>query len=87
MTRELQIASNIQSSMLPVTPNQENMRHQVDVKVKLLSANDISADFYDYLYVGHSMVFCLGDVPHQLSYLPFECKGTKELGVFYCQKG
>lgn len=63
MTRELQIASNIQSSMLPVTPNQENMRHQVDVKVKLLSANDISADFYDYLYVGHSMVFCLGDVP------------------------
>ena len=44
MTRELQIASNIQSSMLPVTPNQENIRHQVDVKVKLLSANDISAE-------------------------------------------
>ena len=63
MLRELQIASNIQTSMLPITRDQENTHHQVDIKVKLLNANDISADFYDYLYIGHSLVFCLGDVP------------------------
>ena len=63
MTRELQIASNIQTSMLPITPDEENTNHEVDIKVKLLSANDISADVYDYLYIGHSLVFCLGDVP------------------------
>lgn len=63
MTRELQIAGNIQGAMLPTASVQEDMRHKVEVKVKLLSATDISADFYDYFYVGRSLVFCLGDVP------------------------
>lgn len=63
LTQELQIASMIQSAMLPTTSDVENARHSMDVKVRLLSASDVSADLYDYFYTGHSMVFCLGDVP------------------------
>lgn len=63
LTKELQIASDIQESMLPVTSLQENARHHLDIRVKLLSASDVSADLYDYFYTGRSLVFCLGDVP------------------------
>ena len=63
LSSELQIADNIQKTMLPVASDVENARHHVDVQVKLLSASDVSADLYDYFYTGHSLVFCLGDVP------------------------
>lgn len=63
MTKELQIASDIQKTMLPVTSQQEDERHHLDIRVKLLSASDVSADLYDYFYTGRSLVFCLGDVP------------------------
>ena len=63
MSQELQIASDIQEAMLPPESVQENARHHLDVRVKLLSASDVSADLYDYFYTGHSLVFCLGDVP------------------------
>ena len=63
MTKELQIASDIQKAMLPVTSQQENERHHLDIIVKLLSASEVSADLYDYFYTEHSLVFCLGDVP------------------------
>lgn len=63
LTQELQIASNIQGAMLPTTSVQENARHHLDVSVKLLSASNVSADLYDYFYAGHSLVFCMGDVP------------------------
>jgi sigma-B regulation protein RsbU (phosphoserine phosphatase) len=33
------------------------------MQTKILQAPDVSADFYDYLYVGQSVVFCIGDVP------------------------
>lgn len=63
LSQELQIASDIQGAMLPLESVQENARHHLDVRVKLLSASDVSADLYDYFYAGHSLVFCLGDVP------------------------
>jgi len=63
LTKELQIASNIQEAMLPMELTKENARHRIDVRVKLLSASDVSADLYDYFYIGSSLVFCLGDVP------------------------
>ena len=63
MNQELKIAGDIQKSMLPATSVKENTKHKLDISVKLLSASDISADFYDYFYTGQSLVFCLGDVP------------------------
>ena len=63
MNRELKIAGDIQRSMLPTTQVYENKKHHLDIGVNLLSASDISADFYDYFYTSHSLVFCLGDVP------------------------
>ena len=63
MNQELKIASDIQKSMLPTTSPEANAEHKLDIRVKLLGSTDISADFYDYFYRGHSLVFCLGDVP------------------------
>ena len=63
MTKELQIASDIQTAMLPNISDIENARHHLDVQKTLLSAPDVSADFYDYFYIGSKVVFCIGDVP------------------------
>lgn len=63
LTQELEIASRIQKAMLPKASIQEDARHHLDISVKLLSTSDIGGDFYDYIYVGHSLVFCIGDVP------------------------
>lgn len=63
MGRELQIAGDIQSAMLPQISAAENARHHLEMQTKILQAPDVSADFYDFLYVGQSMVFCIGDVP------------------------
>ena len=46
--KELQIASDIQSAMLPNISDIENARHHLDVQKILVSAPDVSADFYDY---------------------------------------
>ena len=61
--RELQIASDIQAAMLPNISDIENARHHLDVQKVLVSAPDVSADFYDYFFVGQKIVFCIGDVP------------------------
>ena len=61
--KELQIASDIQSAMLPNISDIENARHHLDVQKILVSAPDVSADFYDYFFVGQKIVFCIGDVP------------------------
>ena len=61
--KELQIASDIQSAMLPNISDIENARHHLDVQKVLVSAPDVSADFYDYFFVGQKIVFCIGDVP------------------------
>ena len=63
MGKELQIAGDIQSAMLPQVSAAENARHHIDMQTKILQAPDVSADFYDYLYVGQLVVFCIGDVP------------------------
>jgi sigma-B regulation protein RsbU (phosphoserine phosphatase) len=61
--KELQIASDIQSAMLPNVSELENARHHLDIQETLASAPDVSADFYDYFYIGQKIVFCIGDVP------------------------
>lgn len=61
--KELQIASDIHSAMLPNISEIENARHHLDVQKVLASAPDVSADFYDYFYAGSKVVFCIGDVP------------------------
>ena len=63
MTKELQIASDIQTAMLPNISDMENARHHLDVQKILISAPDVSADFYDYFFTGTKIVFCIGDVP------------------------
>lgn len=63
LTQELEIAGRIQNTMLPKASIQEDTRHHLDISVKLLSTSDIGGDFYDYFYAGHSLVFCIGDVP------------------------
>lgn len=61
--KELQIASDIQSAMLPNISPGENARHHLDIQDCLVPAPDVSADFYDYFYIGSKIVFCIGDVP------------------------
>jgi serine phosphatase RsbU (regulator of sigma subunit) len=63
ISKELQIAGDIHTAMLPKVSDKENKLHHVDIKAKILAAPDVSADFYDYLYVGQTVVFCIGDVP------------------------
>ena len=63
LTKELQIASEIQTAMLPSISDIENARHHLDVQKILISAPDVSADFYDYFYIGSKVIFCIGDVP------------------------
>lgn len=61
--KELQIASDIQSAMLPNISSEENALHHVDIQECLIPAPNVSADFYDYFYIGNKIVFCIGDVP------------------------
>ena len=63
MGRELQIASDIQTAMLPNVSDAENARHHLDLQVEVLTTPDVGADFYDYIYSGDCIVFCIGDVP------------------------
>jgi serine phosphatase RsbU (regulator of sigma subunit) len=63
LTKEIQIANDIHSSMLPVVSDRDNDQHHLDLQVELIPAPNVSADFYDYLYIGNHLVFCIGDVP------------------------
>lgn len=63
MSKELQIASDIQNAMLPSINHQENARHHVELQDLLVSAPDVSADYFDYFYAGSRMILCIGDVP------------------------
>ena len=63
MSKELQIASDIQTAMLPTNSDEENTQHHVQIEKLLLSAPDVGADFYDYFYSGHNIILCIGDVP------------------------
>ena len=61
--KELQIASDIQNAMMPHNTQKDDALHHLEVKHTLISAPNISADFYDYFYFGSKVVFCIGDVP------------------------
>ena len=63
LSKELQIASDIQKAMMPQKSSKDNALHHVDIHDCLISAPDISADFYDYFFIGTKVVFCIGDVP------------------------
>ncbi len=63
LKKEIQIAGDIQKSMLANISNDAKKNHHIEIKDCLISAPDVSADFYDYFYVRDKMVFCIGDVP------------------------
>jgi sigma-B regulation protein RsbU (phosphoserine phosphatase) len=56
---ELNVASNIQMSMLPsVFPNREGL----DMHASMTPAKEVGGDLYGYLLKGDSLYFCVGDV-------------------------
>ena len=56
---ELNVASNIQMSMLPsVFPNREGL----DMHASMSPAKEVGGDLYGYLLKGDSLYFCVGDV-------------------------
>ena len=56
---ELNVASNIQMSMLPsVFPDREGL----DMYASMTPAKEVGGDLYGYLLTGDSLYFCLGDV-------------------------
>ena len=56
---ELNVASNIQMSMLPsVFPNREGL----DMHASMTPAKEVGGDLYGYLLTGDNLYFCVGDV-------------------------
>jgi sigma-B regulation protein RsbU (phosphoserine phosphatase) len=56
---ELNVASNIQMSMLPsVFPDREGL----DMYASMTPAKEVGGDLYGYLLTGDNLYFCLGDV-------------------------
>ena len=56
---ELNVASNIQMSMLPsVFPNREGL----DMYASTAPAKEVGGDLYGYLLKDHNLYFCVGDV-------------------------
>lgn len=56
---ELNVASNIQMSMLPsVFPNREGL----DMHASMTPAKEVGGDLYGYLLKGDDLYFCVGDV-------------------------
>ena len=59
LNRELQIASNIQMSMVPhVFPSRED----VDVYAMMAPAREVGGDLYDFFIQDEKLYFCIGDV-------------------------
>ena len=59
MESELNVASNIQMSMLPnVFPDREGL----DMYASIAPAKEVSGDLYDYLLKDDYIYFCIGDV-------------------------
>ena len=62
MQRELQIASNIQMSMVPtVFPE----RTDLDMAATLVPAKEVGGDLYDFFIRDDKLFFCIGDVSGQ----------------------
>ena len=59
ISSELQVASQIQQSMLP----QEKLKHSdVDIFGSLVPAREVGGDLYDYFVRDEKLFFCVGDV-------------------------
>ena len=59
--RELNIAHDIQISMLP-TRLDSGLAEQLDLCATLTPARDVGGDLYDYFVRDNSLYFCIGDV-------------------------
>jgi len=58
---ELQIARNIQMSMLPKS-FETSMRHDIDIFGQLKPAREVGGDLYDFFILNEKLYFCIGDV-------------------------
>jgi sigma-B regulation protein RsbU (phosphoserine phosphatase) len=59
---ELQIASNIQMSMLPKTFPAYPARDDIDILGQLMPAKEVGGDLYDFFIRDEKLFFCIGDV-------------------------
>ena len=62
MESELQIARNIQMSMLPKKYPPFPDRHDIDLYGQLMPAREVGGDLYDYFIRDEKLFFCIGDV-------------------------
>ena len=62
MERELDIARDIQMSMLPKTFPPFPERDDIDISVRLTPAKAVGGDLYDYFIKDDRLFFCIGDV-------------------------
>ena len=62
MESELQIARNIQMSMLPKNYPPFPERHDIDLYSQLTPAREVGGDLYDYFIRDEKLFFCIGDV-------------------------
>ena len=59
---ELQIASSIQSGMLPKENVLEGANEKIDIEPYLEPAKEVGGDLYDYFIKDNFLYFCIGDV-------------------------
>ena len=62
MERELQIARNIQMSMVPRVFPPFPERKEIDLYASMTPAKEVGGDLYDYFLQEDSLYFCVGDV-------------------------
>ena len=62
MAGELQIASNIQMSMVPKKFPPFPDRHDLDLAADILPTQEVGGDLYDFFIIDEKLYFCIGDV-------------------------
>lgn len=62
MERELNIARNIQMSMLPKTFSPITEKNDIDIFASLTPAKAVGGDFYKFYIIDEQLYFCIGDV-------------------------
>lgn len=60
--KELQIANNIQMSMIPKTFPPFPERNDIDIYAQLIPAKEVGGDLYDFYIRDEKLFFCVGDV-------------------------
>jgi len=61
--QELEIAKQIQQSMLPQALNSEKVKNRFDIFSKMIPAKKVGGDFYDYFFISENrLAFVIGDV-------------------------